>query len=324
MNNFKIKDNDNNIQEKEYHLWKKIILLVFYVIVITINVLSSFSIFNSTNLGNVTQIYPTSIIPDGITFSIIWTIIYFFYGFYIIYQFFSSFELLFQKEANEIFPYLVIIFFCNITWILLWIYNIYWTSLLIILLYLYANTKIYFFLNVQDTTFFSFSWKKIVFILGFVNTNFSWILVATITNFTTILKISGWNVPNDWSIACIVFDTLFTIWIISFYLDPYFAFVSIWTLLGIARNQQKNFSIQIISYIFAILLIFYFVTYFLFLYFTKNLINNNNKLKENGFIYDHQENDIESSIFKTNTKKGQNKNNRSITKNNIEKTRTYI
>ena len=56
-----------------------------------------------------------------------------------------------------------------------------------------------------------------IFILGFANTNFSWILIATIVNFTTILKISRWNVPNDWSIiAWIVFYTIATIRIIFF------------------------------------------------------------------------------------------------------------
>ena len=311
---------NNDIPMKEYFLWKKIILLTLYITAITINVLSSFSIFNSTNLGAITQKYSTSIVPDGITFSIIWIIIYVFYAFYIIYQFFPSFNLLFEKEANEIFIYLIIIFLCNTTWIPLWSYNVYWTSFLIIILYLYANAKIYFILNIQMETFFSFSWKKIVFILGFANTNLSWILVASITSFTTILKISGWNVPDDWSIACIVFYMLISTWIISFYVDPYFTFVSIWALLGIARNEQKVISVQIISYIFAGIIALYFLVYFLFLYFTKNnRINHKFKKDE---ILNELNHDIEKSIPKKNIKKEQNKNNRNITRGNS--INTYI
>ncbi|MBL7875346.1 MAG: hypothetical protein JNL53_06755 [Cyclobacteriaceae bacterium] len=144
----------------------------------------------------------------------------------------------------------------NVSWILVWHYQLIYASALIMLLLLFSLTKIFLLLQHQAFT----SWgEKILIKLPFT-IYLAWICVATIANISALLVSLSWNggilTPSAWTITMICTAGVIGIFIAERYRVPAFLLVLIWAFFGIYSkwNATENQSISNIALIELILL----------------------------------------------------------------------
>lgn len=217
------------------------IVIITYVVMIVANVISSTSnLFNHTNNTHISNENPTTLTPDGITFSV-WGPIYLFEFALVIYQSWSNTTFFNQQQRL----WIALSFILNAAWLPVFAYEYWWLSLFIICGYWSTLTKAYQTLNIDYANQNNIKDKCCAY-TG-ISLNLAWVTVATLLNITIVFRnskivftesnntIIGGN--PDWAVACIVAAFAIATYRIVFTADIIYAGATAWALFGIYRKQ---------------------------------------------------------------------------------------
>ena len=179
----------------------KILTLVSFVGMVTVNALANILPINGIDTGAVSDAYPNLFAPAGVTFSI-WGVIYLCLAAYVVYQFLPQ-----PAKRAEIFRQLNLWFILsslvNATWIFFWHYQQMGVTVILMLVLLFSLIKISAITNEKSLSTKDKLMVKIPFGLYF-----GWITIATIANITTLLVSIGWKnwiLPDEaWMIVILL------------------------------------------------------------------------------------------------------------------------
>lgn len=243
----------------------KIIVLVTYLGMVTVNALANILPINGISTGEISDNYANLFAPAGITFSI-WGIIYLLLGAYVLYQL-NFFGKVRYKKIDKINVYFILTSLANILWILAWHYDYILLSLVLMIVILYYLIKIASVLNKEK-----FSNKEYFFILLPFSIYFGWITVATIANVTVFLVSINWDgfgiSDQIWTIIVILIGTL--IGLLRMFYDKNIAYglVFLWAYFGIWLKHTTFFSsmyqgiiITVLSCMFLFLVSIFYLIY---------------------------------------------------------------
>lgn len=192
----------------------KYLNLIFFLIMICVNILANLLPIGYGKTGDISSKYPNLFTPAPFTFSI-WGVIYILVALFIVHQLglFTNKDLA-ETVIKLIGPWFIISCAMNVGWILSWHYDIIWLSLLFILGLLLSLIMITSNFNLdsieRSMEMNSASFFTKVCICGF-NLYLGWITAATIANISVLLVKVNWNrfglSPQLWSIVVIAVGT---------------------------------------------------------------------------------------------------------------------
>lgn len=225
--------------------------------VLTINALANILPINGMNTGEVSALYPNLFTPAGFTFSI-WSAIYLLLIGFVLVQF----SIQHRPYFTELSLWFLASCVFNISWILVWHYQLIYASVLIMVLLLFSLTKIFLLLQLNEFT----SWKEKLFIKLPVTFYLSWICVATIANISALLVSLSWEggilSPSVWAIIMISVASLIGIFIAERYREPAFLLVLIWAFFGIyskwSGTENNPIAIAAIAELILLAILFIF------------------------------------------------------------------
>lgn len=228
---------------------------VSYVLLIISNVLSSTGFFGG-DIGAISDSNPTFVTPDGLTFAV-WGVIYLLEAVFVIAQFCPSEfgeELLRAPCPLMCFlPVRVVVsvaFIANAIWLPIYLSQIFWLALVVILVYLWALLAAFIPLTAMSAPLLCarpsapFSCNRLVYAAP-IAANTSWLLVATAANLFTVLGRLGWQDANGVAgspeAAMLV---VFLVTVIACALaiatnDLVWGLVAAWALAGLGRMQSQ-------------------------------------------------------------------------------------
>ena len=205
------------------------------VVTIAVNGLANALPINGQQTGEISDRFPVFFVPAGYVFSI-WGLIYIGLIAFAVYQ-----ALPVQRtnpRLQRVGYWFALSCLANTVWILLWHYNLFPASLLVMLVLLASLVVIYLRLDVGRTTVgVGEKWA--------VNVPFSiylgWITVATVANATAVLYHLQWNgfgiSPEIWAVLMILAAAIICLAVILTRRDVAYSLVIIWALIGIAVKQ---------------------------------------------------------------------------------------
>lgn len=229
---------------------------VALIITIIINYLSNTGIFNGKTMATVSAAYQNLFTPAGYAFSI-WGLIYLgLLGFVIYYG-----RTLFKPDKNEdqtVFQigwWFIISCIANSLWVLAWLHEYIFLSVLLMILLLFSLLKI-----VVNTKMelHKASLKKIIFLWWPFCIYSGWISVALIADIAAYLTKIKWNAlgisETAWTIVMFVIAASIHIFVIWNRNMRAFALVAVWALIAIAvANQNENSTVFLAAIITALL-----------------------------------------------------------------------
>ena len=227
------------------------------VITIAMNYLSSAGIFNGNTVADISDKYHNYFTPAGYAFSI-WGIIYLgLFGFVI----YTGRSLFTQDNEDDgivlkIKWWFVLSCLANSLWILFWVNDLLWVTVLLMLFLLFCLAKIILNLNMEMDYH---PLKKYLLIYWPFAIYTGWISVAFIADISAFLVKINWNgfgiSPVIWTIIMIIIAGLLNILMIRLRNLREFAIVGVWALIAIAvENYQAESSIVYAAIIVAIIL----------------------------------------------------------------------
>ncbi|MGH1366419.1 MAG: tryptophan-rich sensory protein [Calditrichia bacterium] len=207
-----------------------VINAVVFAITIAVNYLSNALPINGLTAGDISDKWLVLFKPAGYVFSI-WGIIYLGLLAFIIYQFIAG-----DRENNfisKIGSWFIVNGLANAAWLVAWHYEIYWLTILIMLVILVSLIQIYTRLN--DASEISPAQRYAV-LLPF-SIYLAWICVATIANGTILLESLGWGgfglADSLWLIV-VLLAGLYIAWQFAMRGDVAFTLVFVWAFAGVA------------------------------------------------------------------------------------------
>lgn len=225
--------------------------LLFFALMITMNVLANGLPLNGYTTGEISAIYPNLFVPAGFTFSI-WGIIYLLLFGYMVY----STSLLWKsnthspllKPVTYIANYFTLTCGLNGTWIMMW-HLLQIELSLLFMLWLLA-TLILIYVKLQRHRHELKGIQKLYLYIPFV-VYLGWISVATIANTTALLVHYNWNGFGIdavmWSCIMITVAALLGAYFSIFRRDFFYTLVVAWALYGISVSQKAYADIVIIA-----------------------------------------------------------------------------
>ena len=205
------------------------------VVTIAVNGLANALPINGQQTGEISDRFPVFFVPAGYVFSI-WGLIYIGLIAFAIYQALPAQRT--NPRLQRVGYWFALSCLANIVWILLWHYNMFPASLLVMLVLLASLIVIYLRLDIgRATVGAAEKWA--------VNVPFSiylgWITVATVANATSVLYHLQWNgfgiSPEIWAVLMIGAATIICLAVILTRRDVAYSLVLIWALIGIAVKQ---------------------------------------------------------------------------------------
>ena len=205
------------------------------VVTIAVNGLANALPINGQQTGEISDRFPVFFVPAGYVFSI-WGLIYIGLIAFAIYQALPAQRT--NPRLQRVGYWFALSCLANIVWILLWHYNLFPASLLVMLVLLASLIVIYLRLDIgRATVGAAEKWA--------VNVPFSiylgWITVATVANATSVLYDLQWNgfgiSPEIWAVLMIGAATIICLAVILTRRDVAYSLVLIWALIGIAVKQ---------------------------------------------------------------------------------------
>ena len=224
---------------------KKIVQIangIALIVTIVMNYLSNTGIFNGNTIAGVSGKYHNYFTPAGYAFSI-WGLIYLGLFTFVIYQGRGLF-----KKAEDEWPVLqigwwfIISCIANSLWVLAWLYDFTFISVLLMvllfisLLRIVVNTK----MELHDAPL-----KKFIFLWWPFCIYSGWVSVALIANVAAYLTKTGWSgfgiSETAWAMVMIAIAAVIHIFMIWNRNMREFALVAVWALIAIAvANQHEN------------------------------------------------------------------------------------
>lgn len=258
-------------REKKSLFILKIGNLIAFIGVLILNFLANYLPINNKTTGELSDSYPNLIVPSAFTFSI-WGLIYLALASFIIYQFIRNKE---DSDLNESPVERVGIFFIlscigNMTWIVLWHYELVGYALIAMLVILFSLIAIYTRVNQRGI---KFNRKEKFFVKYPFSLYLGWITLATILNVTALLVDRNWNgfgiSDQIWTLVIFVAILLISFISLKTRKDIVYNLVFLWGLFGIAYKHLTVFDMQyrlvywgaIASMIIIVLMIIKFVVW---------------------------------------------------------------
>ncbi|MGM7700771.1 TspO/MBR family protein [Pseudalkalibacillus sp. Hm43] len=208
-----------------------ILSVLSYFLMVGINALANILPLNGQTTGEISDRFPVLFTPAGYVFSI-WSVIYILLAVWLIY-------LLFPKSVNHnVFQktglWFVISSLLNATWIVLWHYEYFnWTLVVMIGLLL---SLIILYSLIQHS-----SGRRLLDRLPF-SVYLGWISVATIVNTGVVLLHNNWNgwglSDVTWTVILLIGGTLLAMIFSVKNEDAIYPLVFVWAYIGIAVKQQ--------------------------------------------------------------------------------------
>lgn len=227
---------------------KRYVSLFMVIMTIVINGLANALPINGQQTGEISDRFEVFFTPAGYVFSI-WGLIYLGLVLFAIYQ------LLPRQRDNDLIDRISVAFWlssiANVAWILLWHYEFFVSTLLVMLVLLGSLVWIWLVLfsagKPQDTA------ERWLLRIPF-SVYIGWITIATLANLTVVLEANGLRPfdvgARDWAIAMIVVGGLIALAVGQFRRDLAYLAVILWALTGIAVKQGWNGAVAITAVVF--------------------------------------------------------------------------
>jgi len=211
---------------------------LMYTVTVGINALAGAStLLNGRTTGQVSDLYPTPITPEGFTFSI-WGLIYILLGAFVVYQTLPRNR---DKPFQEKISYLFILScILNISWIFLWQYGFFAYSVILIFALLASLIAIYLRLNIGKS---AVSPEERICVRLPFSVYTAWITVASLADVAVAVKAAGWSGfgidSSIWAALVIGLVLIVTLVVIATRRDVAYSLVIVWALFGIMAKQSK-------------------------------------------------------------------------------------
>lgn len=219
------------------------ILNLFAVLfAIGINYYSQIYTINGNRVSDMSEKYPNLFTPAGYAFAI-WGIIFIAILIFAIYQVYRTFVRRRKFDfISETGIWFAVANIANGLWIIAWLYDYTFLSVLIMLVILFSLLRIVVSTHMETKTVpaqtIVFGWWPISIYAG-------WISVATIANIAAYLSKIGWDggflSPEAWTISLIVVVTLLNVYLIFTRGMREFAVVGAWALIAIYVRHQIDY-----------------------------------------------------------------------------------
>ena len=223
----------------------KILMVLFYLGMLTVNVLANTIPFNQRSTGEISDRYPTLFTPSGFTFSI-WGIIYIFLGIFVVKVLMMTTS---SIETQMVIPLMLVFIVSsifNMLWLFLWHYDYIGLSTIVMIFLLV--TLIYGYINISTDQVL----LKIPFSLYT-----AWISVALIANVSIFLvknDFKGFNIkPEVYTLFIILIAGAIGVITILRMNDMIFGLVFLWALFGILLRHMNELNHQYPIVIYAII-----------------------------------------------------------------------
>lgn len=206
------------------------------ILALTVNVLASALPLNGQNTGEISDRFQVFFVPAGYVFAI-WGIIYIGWIAFAVYQLLPA-----QKESPRLrkLGYLFALSgIFNAAWLFCWHYNQFGLSVLVMLSLLALLIASYLRLKVgQEPVNSAEKWCVDIPFSVYLG----WITVATVANVTDYLYLIGWNgfniAPQVWAMIMLIVASLLGAAMTVTRHDAGYAFVLVWSFVGIAVKQS--------------------------------------------------------------------------------------
>lgn len=211
---------------------------------IGINYYSQLYTIHGNRVSDMSDEYNNLFTPAGYAFSI-WGIIFIALLIFAGYQVYRTFA---QKQTFNFISqtglWFVLANVCNGLWVMVWLYDYTWLSVVIMLVILFSLIKIVVNTNMERWRAPS---KTIVFGWWPISIYAGWIAVATIANIAAYLSKLGWDggflSPTNWTLVMIVIATLLNLVMIYTRGMREFAVVGAWALIAIYMRHQNSYEL---------------------------------------------------------------------------------
>lgn len=204
-----------------------ILMTLAFIAVIAVNAAANILPINGQTTGEVSNRLTVLITPPGYVFSI-WGIIYFGLAIWIA-GFWVRYVKEQQKPSNTIALFFILSAAFNITWLLLWHYEIFIWSIVAMIGYLASLIGLYLQYTNEE--------RKLTERMP-IAINFGWVSVATIVNISYVLTYynwNGWGLSNElWTVIMLTVATALALHIRFHHSDIPYALVFVWAFIGIA------------------------------------------------------------------------------------------
>lgn len=223
-------------------------------LVIFINYLSVAVSINGNDVGSLSAEYDNLFTPAGYAFSI-WGIIFLGLVAYSVNEILETFKSKDQFEfTRKAGPWFYIANLMNVLWVIIWLYEITWLSVIIMLVLLFSLVKII--LNTDMERWdaplghIALRWWPICIYSG-------WIAVATIANVSAYLAKLGWDgaIMSEaaWASTMIIVAAMLNLFMIITRNMREFALVGVWALTAIYVRQAEP-TVALVALISAVIL----------------------------------------------------------------------
>lgn len=218
-----------------------VFMAVSFGIMVYINFLSGTGRINGISAGGVSARYPTYFTPAGFTFSI-WGIIYLTNLVFMIYAVVSVFSNKNDFPSIKISSLYIVSCFINMAWIFSWHYEAIVFCMVLMLLFLYTLSALY---QSLTTRKLGSAFEYIATVVP-VSLYVSWIVVATLANFSVMTVYLNWKIPgvpgHYIAVILVILAGIANIWVLLKKKDIFFSLVFLWAATGIiiARRHEAN------------------------------------------------------------------------------------
>ena len=225
-----------------------------FVVTIVVNGLAgSTTLLNGVTSGEVSDMYPTLVTPAGFTFAI-WGIIYVLLTAFVVYQ-------LLPKNMDKPFLSKIGVLFAlsgvlNVSWLVLWHYDLVTYSLVLMLALLVSLIAVYLRLDIGRA---AVSLKERLCVHLPFSVYLGWISIATIANVSVALTAVGWDgwgiEVETWAVVIVCVALVLTLTMLVTRKDLAFSLVVVWALAGILSKQSGYESIVLASQLGIVLIL---------------------------------------------------------------------
>lgn len=228
---------------------RRFVSVALTLFTITINALANILPFNGQTTGEISDRFAIRFVPAGYVFSI-WGLIYLGLMVFAIYQALPSQRG--TKVLDQIAPVYWVASLANTAWIVLWHYEQFPITIIVIVVLLLSLIAIY--RKVDTKADASFRWC--------VQLPFSiylgWVSVATIANAAQVLTYLEWNAwglsADTWAVIMLAVASLLGVVMLLRERNAAYALVLVWAFVGIALKQADSALVANAAWVFAGLL----------------------------------------------------------------------
>ncbi|MCB0046391.1 MAG: tryptophan-rich sensory protein [Caldilineaceae bacterium] len=222
---------------------RQILVIIATLSVIASNLLADIIPINNLTTAEISDRFNVYFVPAGYVFSI-WGLIYVALAGYTVYQALPS-QRTVSIQRRIAYPYIFSSLF-NVIWIVLWHYELFTWTLLVMLGLLASLIIVYMRLNEGRKPA---SRREFWLLYAPFSLYLGWITVATIANATTLLNSVGWSgggiSPELWAVIMLAVATIAGVFFGWMRHDVVYAGVLVWSFAGIA---YKHWATPLVAY----------------------------------------------------------------------------